>query len=388
MKIALIADTNPLIKKGVTNFVHTKAVCLQQLKGDDIIVDCYVIKTVSSLFFKLLTKSPQRECPVNENEDITEDGVTYHVITVKQTLLGTLYNKFFERSFYPLQFRRLSTKFKEYDVLTTHQLAAHALALYVKKHYGIPYVTTWHGSEMNVFPFASSFNKKFIIRVLENAKMNFFVSKKMQSTSDSLTVQASKDHIYTGASKQFQKYDSVKRLELRDKHDVANNKVIAFVGNLLPIKNIEVLPQIFKNVSCHITNSKFWILGDGQLHDNLRRGLDESGVDYTMFGNVLPEEMPEMLNCVDMVVLPSINEGMPLVLLEALSCGCKCVGSHVGGIAEILGDDNVFELGGHFVDEISSRIVKLLLDPTIIQGLGGEFSWDNAIRKELASYSF
>ncbi len=387
MKIALIADTNPLIKKGVTNYVHTKAISLKRITNEGVIVDFYVIKTVSSLLLRLLTKSPQTVFPVNEHGDITEDGVTYHVITVKQTLLGILYNKLFGRSFYPLQFRRISSKFKDYDVLTTHQLAAHALALRVKKRYGIPYVTTWHGSEMNVFPFASSSNKKFIIRVLENAKMNFFVSKKMQRTSDSLTVRANKDHIYTGASMQFQKYNPIIRSELRVKYDVANKKVIAFVGNLLPIKNIEALPLIFKNVSSHITNSKFWILGDGQLHDILKKELDESGVDYTMFGNVIPDNMPEMLNSVDVVVLPSINEGMPLVLLESLSCGCKCVGSHVGGIAEILGDENVFELGGHFVDEISSRIVNLLLDDTITQGLGQEFSWDNAIRKELASYS-
>ncbi len=387
MKIALIADTNPLIKKGVTNFVHTKAVYLRQLEDDKFTVDFYVIKTVCSSLLKLLTRSTPTTFPVNEKGELTEDGITYHVITVKQTLLGTIFNKLFGRLFYPLQFMRITSNFKDYDILTTHQLTAHALALCVKKRYNIPYVTTWHGSEMNVFPFASHSNKNFIIEVLENAKMNFFVSKKMLNTSDSLTVHAKKDHLYTGASESFRLYDSLTKHELRVKHNIINKKVIAFVGNLLPIKNIEMLPHIFKRISNSIPNSIFWILGDGELHDLLKSGLEEIGVHYTMYGNVPPENMPDMLNCVDMVVLPSINEGMPLVLLEALSCGCKCVGSRVGGIAEILGEDNTFELGDHFVEDISNHIICLLSDNKNTQGLSEEFNWDNAIRKEIAAYS-
>lgn len=387
MRIALIADTNPLIKKGVTNFVHTKAVYMSQFENDGITVDFYVIKTVSSFFVSMFTQSTNTPYPVNKNGELMEDGITYRVITVKQTLLGILYNKIFGRSFYPLQLKRIAPQFKDYDILTTHQLAAHALALCVKKRYNIPFVTTWHGSEINVFPFASRSNKRFIVKVLENARMNFFVSKQMLKTSDSLTVHAKKEHLYTGASDSFRIYDSMARCQLRAKFDVSNNKVIAFVGNLLPIKNISALPQIFKKVSISLPKSKFWILGDGQLHDSLQSGLNESKVNYTMFGNVPPEKMPDMLNCVDMVVLPSLNEGMPLVLLEALSCGCKCVGSRVGGIAEILGESNTFELGEYFVEEISNHIIHLLSDDSIIQGLGEEFSWNNAIRKEIASYS-
>lgn len=61
-----------------------------------------------------------------------------------------------------------------------------------------------------------------------------------------------------------------------------------------------------------------------------------------------------------MLLLPSLNEGMPRVTLEALTCGVSVVGSNVGGISESIGEKNSFDLDDDFLNSISSRAIEIL----------------------------
>ena len=95
--------------------------------------------------------------------------------------------------------------------------------------------------------------------------------------------------------------------------------------------------------------------------------------------------MPEMLNCVDIQILPSKNEGLPLITIEALKCGANVVGSNVGGISEAIGKDNVFNLDSDFVGNISDRIIYML-ENNFKQPLSGEFDWKITAKKEYSIY--
>lgn len=85
------------------------------------------------------------------------------------------------------------------------------------------------------------------------------------------------------------------------------------------------------------------------------------------------------------MVLPSLNEGLPLVTVEALACGANAVGSCVGGIPEVLGEDNVFSLGDMFTYNIADRIVYLL-NNRIEQKLKPCFSWERTAELESKIY--
>jgi teichuronic acid biosynthesis glycosyltransferase TuaC len=91
------------------------------------------------------------------------------------------------------------------------------------------------------------------------------------------------------------------------------------------------------------------------------------------------------MNCLDVLILPSKNEGLPLVTVEAIACGANVVGSDVGGISEAIGKEFCFELNDNFVDNISSKVVELLYKPQL-QTLSNVFNWKNTAIKENTIY--
>ena len=87
------------------------------------------------------------------------------------------------------------------------------------------------------------------------------------------------------------------------------------------------------------------------------------------------------MNCIDVLILPSKNEGLPLVTVEALRCGTNVVGSNVGGIKEVIGKENVFDLNDNFSEHISNRVIQML-NNKLDQDASDEFVWENVIEKE------
>ena len=197
-----------------------------------------------------------------------------------------------------------------------------------------------------------------------------------------------KELLYNGVSEIFIQYSDELREEFRKQLGALDKKVIAFVGGLLGIKNILLLPEIFNVVNSKYNKEmEFWIIGDGKLRKALQIKLDEYKItNYKLWGNQPVEKMPEFMNVIDVLVLPSKNEGLPLVTIEALACGANVVGSNVGGISEAIRKENVCDLNENFVENISNRIVEML-EGDVIQNLDNKFSWKETAKKENEIYS-
>jgi glycosyltransferase involved in cell wall biosynthesis len=72
------------------------------------------------------------------------------------------------------------------------------------------------------------------------------------------------------------------------------------------------------------------IPSDGPLTDELRRMTEKLGVDVEFHGRVTDEELVDLYRRADLFCLPSKNEGLPLAMLEALSCGTPVLVSDTG----------------------------------------------------------
>jgi glycosyltransferase involved in cell wall biosynthesis len=109
----------------------------------------------------------------------------------------------------------------------------------------------------------------------------------------------------------------------------------------------------------------------------------DGSIDVRFWGNIPPGDMPAMLNCVDVLLLPSLNEGLGMICAEAVRCGAVVIGSDVGGIPEVVGKDYVVPLGDGFVEGMASKAVAMLQTPSA-QVLPFELDWNSTAAKELS----
>jgi glycosyltransferase involved in cell wall biosynthesis len=143
-----------------------------------------------------------------------------------------------------------------------------------------------------------------------------------------------------------------------------NGAVIGFVGWLLPIKGPEYLLKSMEHVWPDYPETALIFVGKGDLDLDLR----EQALQLTANGRVKflgwREDISEIMPVFDMLVLPSLNEGMGRVLVEAMAAGKPVVASRVGGIPDLVRDGET----GYLVppaDEkaLADGIKKLLEDP-------------------------
>lgn len=272
--------------------------------------------------------------------------------------------------------------FKGYDLIVANSYQSGFLAYTIFKKYQIAYCVTWHGTDIHTAPFNNGYRMNKTRLILESATMNFMVSKALEATSKKISNTAKTMVLYNGVNSKFQCYPEYIRIKLREEKSVMNKKVVAFAGHLIEVKNPQLFPEIFKAVKDKYDGEiAFWIMGSGKMGNYVKAKCEEYDVPLTMWGNISAEDMPKMLNCVDVQILPSRNEGLPLIAAEAMACGANAVGAKVGGIPEVMGEENTFDHGVQFVDNISNRIVYML-SHKVNQPLAPHFSWSETAKIE------
>jgi len=116
------------------------------------------------------------------------------------------------------------------------------------------------------------------------------------------------------------------------------NPAILFIGNLKKAKGcIEFINAVSK-IRQSGQDISAYIIGSGSIHHELKELIHTNkATGYIhLIGPVSHELLPSWINACDIFCLPSYMEGVPNVVLEAISCGKPCVASNIGGIPEIL----------------------------------------------------
>lgn len=386
-KIAILFSGDIRDRKGFMNAVleRTKRLCVLPQYS----VDVFCLSTFDHLFARKLRHSNK----IEQCNTIEVEGITINMLWIPFSILDYVLSvklhsgKLIE----PLLLRRLLPTFRNYDLISAHSVTAGMIARMVNGRYGVPYSVTWHGSDIHTEPFLNKSYRNTVCKVVKRASANLFVSKALLSTAKQLfSVLPNASVSYNGASKKFYTYTADEKASVRAKYGVnADEVVVGFVGGLVPIKNVDKLPCIFNTINSSCRKVKFWVIGDGKLRQNIEQQLHSSyaDVDCVMFGNQSPKIMPELMNCIDLLVLPSQNEGLPLVIVEALSCGANVVASDVGGIKEVLGASNVVALGDNFAERFGARCSEIINGTEAIPGLATDFDWATTIERELTVYN-
>jgi glycosyltransferase involved in cell wall biosynthesis len=167
-----------------------------------------------------------------------------------------------------------------------------------------------------------------------------------------------------------------------------DTQYVGFVGNLIPIKRADKLPEIFRKIAKELPNTRFLIVGNGVLRDKILKEME--GLDVVFTGRVPQVKVARYMNAMNVMVLPSRNEGWPCVVLEAQACGTCVVGSSNGGIPEAIGfPEYVVKEGDQFEERLAKRVVEVLkegYDMNRILERVKEFTWKNIVGKEIGVY--
>ncbi len=396
LRIAVIFESSPFDRKGLFNAVHNR---IKHLSGTgECHVDAFCIHSWDTDFTRRVRHTPE---VAERVEHVDYDGVTYRMLWYGFSIVDhVMVEKLRCR---PLFFRRAVESWlpllEGYDCISAHSFAGGIVARAASERFGVPYYVSWHGSDIHTHPIRNSLLFRETAEVMKGASCNFFVSEALRKASeriagpDSPEGSVRKEVLYNGVSDEFFMFPNHCRKELRGNNGIADNeKVVAFVGSLVAVKNVSVLQPLFHEISRLYSETcagpdvpsvlKFWIVGDGKLGASVQAAMvSDSSIDVSFWGNVPSEHMPSVMNCVDVLVLPSLNEGLPLVCAEAIRCGANVVGSDVGGIPEVIGGDFVVPLDADFVSNMASKVVQLLLSPAE-QPLPESLNWTTTAQKE------
>ena len=172
---------------------------------------------------------------------------------------------------------------------------------------------------------------------------------------------------------------------------------VLFVGSLIPRKGLPFLAEAAKKIVKEYRETKFVIVGDGPLKNQLVSNLETANLqgNFMFLGNVKEDVLPALYNCADVFALPSIQEGQGIVLLEAQASGKPVVAFDVGGVNEAVRNTETGLLVRRgSSDELADALLKLLGDKALRESMGvngrrfvtENFTWDICAQRMLKVY--
>lgn len=192
---------------------------------------------------------------------------------------------------------------------------------------------------------------------------------------------------YNAADHQFHRKKSEKVEYLRSKYHIANDKkIILYVGNLKPHKNLKTLLEAYTKLK-HQSRYILILVGKAFEHNRtrdteLRYGI-KSGVITT--GTVDNETLVDLYNIADLFVLPSLYEGFGIPPLEAMACGTPVICSSTSSLPEVVGNAALL-FDPRNADELAQCIERLSEDTTLYSELVERgflrvrmFDWDKTV---------
>lgn len=273
---------------------------------------------------------------------------------------------------------------RDCDLIHAHWTMSGVLAAFTQFVHRKPVVVTLHGTDVfqsGHYPFG-----KFLLNsVLSKANLVTAVSQALVAAADprsKVRVQV----IPNGVD--VDRFTPSAESERMD--------TILYVGSLILRKGIDILLEAI-SLASELERFRLLIVGEGPEMARLRLTASELALDdRVQFLGVQPHDQVRVLmQRARVLVLPSLEEGMGVVLLEALACGTPVVGTTVGGIPDVITAEVGALVQPRNAKELAAAIGYVVADPNRWRAMSvaarsraaSVFSWDRVAGSIVDAYS-
>jgi glycosyltransferase involved in cell wall biosynthesis len=254
------------------------------------------------------------------------------------------------------------------QVLHSHRYKENLLALLLALRYPVRLVRTQHGQPEPYTGF-SGLKQRFVYAV--DRQIASYAADHVISVSSDLTrylqghISARKvtivrngialDRVRSGLSPS----EAKQRLFIR-----ADAPVIGIATRLTAIKRLDLFVATAACISKALPNARFVIAGDGAEESRLRQLIQDAGLEHEVLLLGHRADIHDVMRAMDILLVTSDHEGLPMALLEAMALGIPVVSRHVGGIPEVIEDGVTGCLVGSDSSVDLARVcASLLRDP-------------------------
>lgn len=292
--------------------------------------------------------------------------------------------KFFGTAIFWIKSFLILTKIKP-DVVHCQGISTGISGYWAKKFLKIPYIVYGRGSDVYL---NWSFKKLISKMVFENAGAVLVLINDMK---DCLKKYNIKEVFVIGNGIDYEKFSK----HQKQKNGFLSHKII-FVGNLKPVKGLNYLIEAISVVKNKFSDVELIIAGDGPEKKNLQELSKNLNLQNSIkfLGRIENEKVAEYMSVADLFVLPSLSEGFPMVLLEAMAVGLPIVATEIRGVPEIVKNgESGFLAEPKNSHNLAQKIIFMLENKELMQKISEhnkktakEYSWQNVAQNLNAIY--
>lgn len=130
------------------------------------------------------------------------------------------------------------------------------------------------------------------------------------------------------------------KCKIKKDYSYTGNFKILHVGRFMDVKNHKSLAEAFSIFNKKYPDSRLYLIGDGELRSETEKFADQIGIKHAVEFLGLQSDVHKYISTMDVFVLPSKYEGIPMTLIEAMGSGMPIVATRVGGIPDMLDDES------------------------------------------------
>jgi glycosyltransferase involved in cell wall biosynthesis len=258
-------------------------------------------------------------------------------------------------------------------------------AMWLARRFKKPLVITARGSDINLLP-EHAWPRRMILAAARAASGIIAVSGALKERMAALGVEAEKIRVLRNGV-DLSAFHAGDRESARRRLGFAGPTLIS-VGNLIPTKGHDLAIGALKA----LPDAGLLIAGEGPQEGALRALAERLGVAARVrfLGRVAHEELGGVYRAADVLVLASVREGWPNVLLEAMACGTPAAATAVGGVPEVVADWAAGELlAERSAAGVADAVQRLLRDPrpsAATRAYAERFGWEATTAGQMALF--